>query len=247
MSDPVILIHGAWQGSWVWKKLIPLLEAAGVEVHAVDLPGNGVDDTPFEDVSLDLYVDHVGALIEKIGRPVSLVGHSGGGVVATEVGERYVEQVARVAYVAGMMLPPGAGFSDLLYWEHAVKRGLLGIGPHLEWSADGSQSRVPPEAGARIFLNDVPYDTALIGARNLTPQAEGGRSIVAEWTPERFGTLPRLYVECERDLSVVPAFQRRMQELVPGAERVELDTGHAPQISAPEKLAGALLPFLTGE
>ena len=43
--DPVILIHGAWQGSWVWARFTPYLEAAGLAAHAVDLPGNGVDGT----------------------------------------------------------------------------------------------------------------------------------------------------------------------------------------------------------
>ena len=43
--DPVILIHGAWQGSWVWARLTPYLHAAGFDAHAVDLPGNGVDGT----------------------------------------------------------------------------------------------------------------------------------------------------------------------------------------------------------
>jgi len=40
------LIHGAWQGAWVWQKLTPLIEAAGHAAVAVDLPGDGHDDTP---------------------------------------------------------------------------------------------------------------------------------------------------------------------------------------------------------
>ena len=37
-GDPVVLIHGAWQGSWAWDAFVPLLEAHGLEVVAVDLP-----------------------------------------------------------------------------------------------------------------------------------------------------------------------------------------------------------------
>ena len=106
-------------------------------------------------------------------------------------------------------------------------------------------SRVPVEAGASIFLNDIPCEEALALAASLTPQGENGRTIAAHWTPERFGKVQRLYVECLRDLSVVPDMQRRMQELVPGALRVTLDAGHAPHVSAPARTAAALIDFLT--
>lgn len=56
--------------------------------------------------------------------------------------------------------------------------------------------------------------------------------------------MPRLYVEALQDRSVVPALQRRLCALVPGARRVALPTDHAAQLSAPRALAEALLPFL---
>jgi hypothetical protein len=43
----------------------------------------------------------------------------------------------------------------------------MGIGPYLEWNEDRSVSTVPPEAGAKIFLNDMPYDVALEGAQAI--------------------------------------------------------------------------------
>jgi pimeloyl-ACP methyl ester carboxylesterase len=62
VPDPVILIHGAWQGSWVWDRIIPTLaRSAGITSVAIDLPGNGTDGTKAADVSLDLYVDPLGA------------------------------------------------------------------------------------------------------------------------------------------------------------------------------------------
>ena len=36
-----VLVHGAWAGSWVWEKIIPILESLRHRVIAVDLPGNG--------------------------------------------------------------------------------------------------------------------------------------------------------------------------------------------------------------
>ena len=241
-----ILIHGAWQGSWVWARLLPFLESAGINAIAIDLPGNGSDETPLHAVSLDLYLAHIARVAAAISGPLALVGHSGGGLVATAAAKALSGKVDRVAYVAGMMLPSGMSFSDLMKAENASERGLAGIGPHLVWSDDRLSTTVPPEAAADIFLGGLPRDEAISAAARLTPQSQGGRDIAAAWTASGFGKLPRLYVECLADRSVSIELQRRMQELVPGAARVSLDTDHAPQVSAPEKLAEALVPFLKG-
>jgi len=63
------------------------------------------------------------------------------------------------------------------------------------------------------------------------------------WTPERFGSIPRLYVEATLDRSVPLVTQRAMQDRVPGARVVTLDSDHAPQLSAREALVAALVDF----
>jgi hypothetical protein len=94
------------------------------------------------------------------------------------VAEARPERIAAVAYIAGMMLPSDMQFRPCAGEEKAEERGLLGIGPYLEWNEDRSVSTVPPEAAAKIFLNDMPYDVALRRrASNLTPQAEPGRAL----------------------------------------------------------------------
>ncbi len=244
--DPVVLIHGAWQGAWVWDDFVPLLAQRGFTAHAIDLPGNGCDATPPEQVTLALYLDHLGALLDRIGRPVSLVGHSGGGVIASALADQRREQVARLAYIAGMMLPDGMSYAELVRQMRPAHPEVVGIAPYLIWSADRLTSQVEPQAAAALFLSDCPPDKALAAAHRLTPQPEGGRAIAARLTPERFGTVPRLYVEATGDKSVLPIMQRRMQALVPGAQSVALHTGHAPHFSAPQLLADVLCPFLAG-
>lgn len=246
MADPVILIHGAWQGSWGWAHLMPLLEAAGLEVHAVDLPGSGTECVPASEITLETCLDYLGDLISQIGRPVSLVGHSGGGVVATAAGERFFEKVGRVAFVAGMMLPSGMNFGQLQDELKSQDGFSDGISSHIIYNVDRTSSTVPVAEAARYFFNDCPDDVAMAAARKLTPQAEGARAILPGWTQDRFGQLPRLYIECMDDRSVVLLAQRRMQQLVPGAEVKSLPTGHAPQLSNPTLLADALIPFLKG-
>lgn len=240
---PVLLIHGAWQGSWAWDAFAPRLEAAGHRVVAVDLPGNGADATPPAAVTLELYVAHVLGLLEGLGR-AHVIGHSGGGIIASAVAEAAPERVASLTYVAGMMLPSGMAFADLVAEALPAHPEVAGIGPHLVWSADRLTSSVPRAAALACFFDDCPPEAAEAAAARLTPQPEGGRAVSARLTAERFGAVPRLYVEAAADHSVAPLLQRRMQALVPGAEIAVLPTGHAPQLAAPRLLAEAVLPFL---
>src|SRR3984957_21300830 len=50
-----ILVHGAWQGGGAWDTIVPRLEAEGHRAIAVDLPGNGHDETPAADVDVNFY------------------------------------------------------------------------------------------------------------------------------------------------------------------------------------------------
>jgi pimeloyl-ACP methyl ester carboxylesterase len=240
----LILIHGAWQGSWAWSRFLPVVAEAGFRVEAIDLPGNGSDLTPAAEVSLDRYVAHVGGRIQSDEDPVVLMAHSGGGVIASEVAERLSDRVKGVIYVAGMMLPSGGTFGDVVGPLVAGDPSAAGIRPHLVWSPDGLISTVPADAARRIFYQDCTQEDAQSACARLTPQPEGGRAVSPRLTPKRFGTVPRLYVETRQDRSVVLAAQRRMQVMVPGAAVVSLDSGHAPQLAMPEKLAACVIPWL---
>lgn len=246
MGGTAILIHGAWQGSWAWGRLLPFLEQAGIPALAVDLPGNGAEPAPAGDVTLDSYLDYFGRLFDRLapGDTVALVGHSGGGLVATAIAERFRERVSRIAYVAGMMLPSGVSFGGLQRDMQFDQGALSGISNELDWSADRKVSTVRRAAAKAIFFSDCTPDQAEAAAARLTPQPEGGRAISVLHTPERFGTLPRLYIEATEDRSIPIALQRRMQEMLPGARVVSLPTGHAPHFSAPDLVAKALVPFL---
>jgi len=241
--DPVVMIHGAWAGSWVWDRLTPLLQDAGLTCWAIDLPGNGSDGVDPVTVRFDDYLES----LERVAGPgpVSLIAHSGGGNVASAFAERWPERVARIVYVAGIMLPDGLSFVDIV--QRAVKTDptAVGVNPATIYSRDGRISEVPPEAARAYFFHDCSAEDALAAGLRLTPQGEGGREVTMRVTPERFGRIPRLYVEALHDKSVTPSVQRLVRELTPGAEVVSLPTGHAPQYSAPDLLARAILPFLT--
>jgi len=242
-----ILIHGAWQGSWAWDLLKPYLDAAGIRALAVDLPGNGRDGRAPEQIRLQDYLDYLDLLITSQPGPVALAGHSGGGIFASLAAERHAERVERLVYVAGMMLPNGMGYADLLGETLGAEAlATTGIVPHLRWSPDRAVSWVEPDAARTVFFSDCPAPLAEQLAVRLTGQPEAGRAVRPHLTPQRFGRIPRLYIEALNDRSIPLAMQRRMQELSPGAQRISLPTGHVPQASRPDLLADAMVPFLTG-
>ncbi len=243
-SPTIVLIHGAWAGGWIWESLTPLLEQAGIQVLTLDMPGTPAHSASSGALSLQGCADHVLDCCAGVEGPLFLLGHSGGGVIATQAAQALAERVSGVIFVAGMMLPSGCGFADVLADIVKQHPEAAGIGPHLRWSEDGRVSCVPASAAREVFLQDVPEAIAQAAVARLCPQPEGTRALVPCWSAERFGRLPRLYVEALQDRSVVLAAQRRMQELVPGAQIASLNTGHVPQVAAPEALADLLTAFI---
>ena len=234
MSRDLLLLHGAWQGAWVFDAIIPYFEARGWRCHAVDLPENGCEGAPPGEASLTSYVDHVAAVAPP--RTV-ILAHSGSGVIASQYAEDFPERVAAIVYVAGMMLPSGMAYEDLARQLASEGEVVGGINPHLTRSPDGLFTQVPPEAAREIFLHDCSPEVAAAGALRLTPQRETGRILRARLTPERFGETAKIYVEATADRSIVPVAQKRMQALVAHDMALSIDSGHAPHISQPQALA----------
>jgi pimeloyl-ACP methyl ester carboxylesterase len=237
MQGHMILIHGAWQGSWAWDRLQPFLRLRGWRTHAVDLPGNGRDQTPAELVSLDLYVDHVSQLLDSIGETAVVVAHSGGGIVASQLAEARPDLVAGLVYIAGFMLPDRTSFASLVNEISGTHPEALGVAPHLQWSSDRTSSRVPAAAARNFFFHDCQEALADIAIGRLTPQPEGGRATAPRLSSKNYGRVPRVYIEATQDRSVIPRLQRHMLALSPGARHLTIDTGHVPQLGQPDLLA----------
>ena len=244
----IILIHGAWQGSWAFDAWRPWLIASGWHVVAVDLPGNGWNAERLKPDGLAHYTAHVAQILAEQPGPCVVLGHSGGGLVASQVAELLPDRVAALVYLVGMMLPSGMSFKDLVAAQRALvagKRALVagkpdddfgGIVPHLEFTDGGAATRVPVQAALDVFLHDCPPIAATIAAHKLRPQLEAGRAVANTLTPERFGRVPRVYVEALQDRSIDIRLQRAMQALTPGAAVVTCDCGHVPQLAMPGPL-----------
>jgi pimeloyl-ACP methyl ester carboxylesterase len=114
----LVLVHGAWGGAWVWRRVLAPLRAAGHEVHAVTLTGDG-DRAHLRrsDISLQTHIDDVLGLVEAEElHDLALVGHSYGGMVITGAAaalcSRDPRRVHSLVYVDAMVPLPGEGWGD---------------------------------------------------------------------------------------------------------------------------------------
>ena len=230
-----VLIHGAWQGAWAWKRVVHLLKARGHHTVAVDLPGNGQDETPSGDVTTMVYAEHVAALIDDISGPVIVVGHSMGGTVASQVSELRPQRIDLAIYLCAFLLPDGESVLD--FYGRAWDDTMTGAHARVTYSDDGLLSMIDPDSAKTVFYAQADPEAAKLAVRLLTPQPEGGRRSKLRLTDKNFGRVPRVYIETLQDASVFNVLQRRMYSETPCDRIFTLNTDHAPQLSAPDTLA----------
>jgi pimeloyl-ACP methyl ester carboxylesterase len=240
MPDPrytFILVHGAWQGSWAFDTIVPRLKAAGHEAIAADLPGDGHDNTPPDNVNLTDYAKKVAGLVDSVRGPVIMVGHSMGGITASTISEIRPDRVALAIYLCAFMLPDGMAVLD--FYEKYLEPWMKGA--HARVTYEAGTSRIDPVSAVDVFYQLSDRKVAEAAAARLTPQPEGARRSKLHLTPENYGKVPRVYVEALQDRSVHLPLQRKMQEIT-GCTAVDaLDSDHAPQLSMPDALVEKML------
>ena len=234
-----ILIHGAYHGGWCWEEIEPRLTAAGHEVIAPNLPGMGPDATGENPSNLEEWAEFVAGLARSADGPAVLVGHSRGGIVISRAAELAPEAVSHLVYVAAILALPGETLTE------AVLCGRKGVSlpPRTanKVSADGLTSRyVDPDMAARTFYNECSPEVAAAAFARLSPEPVSSMITPVVTTAERFGRVPRTYVECLRDKALPIAIQRHMHAQQP-CTVVTIDTDHSPFYSAQNKLTEILL------
>ena len=111
-----VLIHGAWRGAWTWKRVRPLLAAAGHQVFTPTLSGLADRNhllTP--DIGLETHIEDVSNLLawEEL-HDVVLVGHSYGGVVVRHVADRFRDRIRSLVYLDAFVPEDGRSLVDYL-------------------------------------------------------------------------------------------------------------------------------------
>ena len=234
-----VLVHGAWAGSWVWKKIIPILESLGHRVIAVDLPGNGTDRTPPSEIGgFSDYTHYLCGVVDALDGSIVLAGHSGAGLIISQVAELRPTKVARLIYIAGFLLPSDMSYRDfcIKYKKTTEKRKTAS--DLLVMSKDGLTTTIQTSDAIKLFFNKANPVEAKQAAEKLRPEPEKARTgVSAKLSKNNFGRIPRTYIECLQDNTVLLSYQRKMQELTSCDSIFTLDTDHAPQLSRPLELA----------
>jgi pimeloyl-ACP methyl ester carboxylesterase len=231
-----VLIHGGWVGGWVWEKIIPRLADAGHHAIAPDLPAHGDDPTPATEVTLDTYVDRVTDLLDSQPDPVVLVGHSSGGVIVTQAAEQRPERIRQLIYTCAYLPADGQSLLDL--GQTDPDQLIL---PNLVFSAEGATATVNPDAVRDALFADCTEDDHRRFNTRIRPEPLAVAATPVKTTPDRFGTVPRAYIECSRDRGISVGLQRRMCAATPCNTIVTMDTGHMPMYAAPDILARHLV------
>jgi pimeloyl-ACP methyl ester carboxylesterase len=216
-----VLIPGAGGAAWYWHRVVPLLQVAGHEAIAVDLPG---DD---ESAGLPEYADKVISAIS--GRnDVVLVAQSLGGftvpLAAAAVPVRSIVLVNAMIPVPGET--PGA------WWDNT--------GSDRAREAAARQGGYPSEFDLAVyFLHDVPADTIAAGESHQRPEADAVFGSVCDFTT--WPAVPIRVVTGADDRFFPPGFQQGLARERLGVEADILPGGHLIALSQPATLTEYLL------
>ena len=238
MKPALVLVHGAWGGAWIWRRLLEPLRAAGHEVHAVTLTGDGERAhlrTP--DVSLQTHIDDVLGLVEAEElSDLVLVGHSYGGMVITGAAaalrSRDPRRVRSLVYVDAMVPLPGEGWGDAHAPEIVAARRAA--------AAAHDNALPPPDPATGFALSAA--DTDWLRRRHV-PHPFGMYRVPLHYDGALIEALPRLFIDCTQPAYPTIDAMRRRVRAQPGWQVVELATGHFPMLTLPEALVRHLLDF----
>jgi pimeloyl-ACP methyl ester carboxylesterase len=224
-----VVAHGAWSAAWAWKKMRPLLRAAGHELWTPTYTGLGERaHLANTDVSLDTHIQDVVAVLEAEDlSDVILIGHSYGGMVATGVADRARARVKHLVYLDAFAPKDGQAVFDLLPPDIAEK---MRAGAAASPSGFGIPSNPMPS-------DTSPEDQAWAAPRRL-PQPVKAFSTKLKLSAEP--SAPRSYIYCKR-IGIGDTFRQFAERAKrEGWRSFEIDSSHNPHITNPQGLLAIL-------
>jgi pimeloyl-ACP methyl ester carboxylesterase len=221
----IVLVHGAFADASSWAKVIPILEADGYTVIAVQNPLTSLSD----DVATTKRV------IDAQKGPVVAVGHSYGGAVITAAaaGSGHVKALVYVAAFAPeadeVLSAPGEKFAA----------------PAL------SAALVPDAAGFlyidrgkfhEAFCRDLPAADARVMAATQKPVS--GSVFTSQVPGASWKTIPSWYIVASEDQAINPELERFYAKRM-GATTTEIKSSHVPFLSHPKEVAKVIAAAAT--
>jgi pimeloyl-ACP methyl ester carboxylesterase len=207
-KPPLLLVHGALTGSWLWTEVAAFLAERGWEAHAINLRGHFTSDVAdLADTTMRDYADDIGVALRQIGRPAVLIGWGIGALAALMHAERHP--------VLGLVLlapSPPAEALPRRPDEHEL-RAVPAVYDAAWWGWTGSRDEL------RERMPDMEDDEIekmselLAGARESGPaRRERMRGVPVD--AARFVDLPSLVIGAGLDDVIHPTEARRTADLL---------------------------------
>ncbi|HEX9037590.1 MAG TPA: alpha/beta hydrolase [Ktedonobacterales bacterium] len=242
-SGPALVaVHGTGADHAAWDSVTPLL-ARHFTVYVMDRRGRGGSgDTP--EYSMEREITDVVAVVDGIGQPVHLYGHSSGAMFAVEAAMRTPHLASLVLYEGG---PKPPGFIIVPDEFISQLEALIEQGKREE-----AMNLVMPRAAGVTpqeldLMRRTPAWAARVAAAHTIPREL--RAINAYGADlNRFGTLslPTLLLVGERTDARRREMFLALNGVIQGSRMRELaGQGHAAHQTAPELLAAAITEFLS--
>ena len=233
----LLLVHGAWAGSWAWDRLLPELDELGVSYKAVTLPGHDSDKKALWSVSLADYSEHLAKAAREIDDRVVMVGHSGSGFVITAAAAHSPECFDELVYLAALVPIEGERLAVLALGDKESKLGQ-GVRPN-------------PFLGYLSLHRSVWHDALFHDCDEETERQFAERVVNEPLRPgftklklnSGFDKIPKSYILCKHDHAMTTNYQRWMAERSGVPIRHELPCGHMPMSSNPKDLAQVLAGY----
>jgi pimeloyl-ACP methyl ester carboxylesterase len=224
------LVHGAWHGAWCWERLTPLLQRAGHDVVAPDLPCDDGAATTF-----DPYADVICAALDECEDDIVVVAHSLAGAIGPLVAAR--RPVRHLVYLCAAVPVPGRSF----YNQRREQPDMANPDWDKGLSEPDEQLRlkwVDLDMARQLFYDDCDEQTVTAAFDRLRPQS--AHIFAAPFSLTKLPSVGCTYVVCTEDRLLNPEYQRRTARDI-GANLVELPGSHSPFLSRPQAVADILL------
>jgi haloalkane dehalogenase len=253
-AAPVLMLHGEPSWSYLYRKMIPVIAAAGHRAIAPDLPGFGRSDKPArrEDYSYQQHVDWMRGVIEKLDlRETTLVCQDWGGLIGLRLVGEHPDRFARVV-AANTFLPTGdrpPGEAFLAWQKFSQETPEFPVGRIVQ---GGCVTTLPEEVVA-AYDAPFPEERYKSGARQFpllvptSPDDPAAAPNRKAWeTLSRF-TKPVLTAFSDSD-PITSGADALLQQAIPGARGQSHTTitgaGHFLQEDKGEALARVVVDFV---
>jgi pimeloyl-ACP methyl ester carboxylesterase len=219
---PILLVHGAFHGSWCWRRLVPILADLGVESTAIDLPLTSVEDD-------ERAIRGALADLSQVDEHVTVLAHSYGATPASAaVTPRHVGQIVFLSTLVPQLALYGRPASP----EPAAI-------PFVQ--VEGDTCRIDPTQARETFYghcSDEEARWAIQSLRAMPTAPFGQMPSNANWLP-----IPSAYVVCSDDKVLPKAVQDTQANRAMSSAVIESD--HSPFLSHPHELAHVIVSIMT--